>query len=220
MRDLPARRLATTSLCATLVLGMAVPTAVASDHGSSRDVIQVTESHPPTTPVPGADALLTQVQRVAGADGTVAPVTGLLNAVLAADNGRLSADKAAGFNKAVKDAIAKMGGATPTASATSAPGDVLGALQKSVDRLISVSTAGQSGDVLPAARDVLGSLVRVVLAGLIVGGLPHHPGMPVLPSLPPMPSMPAAPSLRPMPVPSTAVTAPSTPTTSPSRPMV
>ncbi|MEU6495882.1 hypothetical protein AB0D09_29330 [Streptomyces sp. NPDC049097] len=219
MRDLPARRLATTSLCATLVLGMAGPTAVASDHGSSRDVIQVTESHPPTSPVPGADAFLTQVQRVAGADGTVAPVTDLLNAVLAADNGRLSADKAAGLGKAVKDAIAKMGGATSTASATSAPGDVLGALQKSVDKLISVSTAGQSGDVLPAARDVLGSLVRVVLAGLIVGGLPHHPGMPVLPSLPPMPTMPATPSLRPMPVPSPAVTAPSTATTSASRPM-
>ncbi|GAA3782128.1 hypothetical protein [Streptomyces chiangmaiensis] len=219
MRDLPARRLATTALCATLVLGTAGPTAVASDRGSTRDLIQATGvTHPAATPVPGSDALLAQVQRLAGADGAVGPVTELLNAVLEADNGQLPADEAARLGKAVKDAIARMGGPTPTASATPAPVDVLDALQKSVDKLVAASTSGESGRVLPAAKDVLGALVRVVLASLVAGRLPHHHDLPPLPSLPPMPSMPPAPSLRPMPVPSPAVTAP--PTATPSRPMI
>ncbi|MGW2934367.1 hypothetical protein ACWDA7_21500 [Streptomyces sp. NPDC001156] len=222
MRALPARRLASSALCATLLLGITGPAAVAAGHDSARGRPQVA-----TAPLPGADALLARAQELSSINSAVVPVTELVTAVLKADNGQLSASDAARLGKAAKDAIAKMGSpaspapmTSPTRSASPAPmtsptrsavlGDALADLQTTVDRLMAAATSGDSTRVLPAAARVLGALVKVVVSDMIEGGLPAMSSLPPTPSLPPMPS------LRPMPSPS--LTAPST--ASPSRPMM
>ncbi|MEU1531205.1 hypothetical protein [Streptomyces fagopyri] len=112
MRVLPARRIATSALCATLLLGIAGPAATAAGSAPARG-----RTHA-AAPVPGADALLTQVQSLANISGVLAPVTDLLNAALKADAGQLSAADAAKLSQAVKDAIAKATATLPAVPAT------------------------------------------------------------------------------------------------------
>ncbi|MGW2828098.1 hypothetical protein [Streptomyces sp. NPDC001286] len=112
MRALPARRIASTALCAALLVGIAAPAAVAAGPAAER---AHAESR---TPVPGADTLLGQVQSLSGLGGVLTPVTDLLSSVLQADNGRLSDTEAAELSTAVKDAIAKVTAAMPTAPST------------------------------------------------------------------------------------------------------
>ncbi|MFD1272727.1 hypothetical protein ACFQ51_15450 [Streptomyces kaempferi] len=69
-------------------------------------------------PVPGADAVLTQVQSLANVSGVLAPVTDLLNAALKADGGQLPAADATKLGQAVKDAIAKATATLPAVPAT------------------------------------------------------------------------------------------------------
>lgn len=112
MRVLPARRIATSALCATLLLGIAGPAAAAAGSAPARG-----RTHA-AAPVPGADALLTQVQSLANISGVLAPVTDLLNAALKADAGQLPAADAAKLSQAVKDAIAKATATLPAVPAT------------------------------------------------------------------------------------------------------
>ncbi|MFD4522444.1 hypothetical protein ACFWP7_00600 [Streptomyces sp. NPDC058470] len=116
MRALPARRIASSALCATLLLGIAAPVAVAADSDSARG-----RTSAAAAPVPGADALLAQVQSLADIGGVLKPVTDLLDAVLKADNGQLSADQAATLGQAVKDAIAKLTAAVPVTPPVAVP---------------------------------------------------------------------------------------------------
>src|SRR4051794_35163090 len=102
MRVLPVRRLASSALCASLLLGIAAPAAMAADSDSTRG-----RTHA-AAPVPGADALLAQVKTLGDIGGVLTPVTDLLNAVLKADSGQLSAADATKLGDAVKDAIAKV----------------------------------------------------------------------------------------------------------------
>ncbi|MER6440329.1 hypothetical protein ABT275_28710 [Streptomyces sp. NPDC001185] len=111
MRALPARRIATSALCATLLLGISGPAAVAAGDGPAR-----VHTHA-AAPVPGADALLTQVQSLANISGVLAPVTDLLSAALKAEGGQLPAADAAKLSQAVKDAIAKATAALPAVPA-------------------------------------------------------------------------------------------------------
>ncbi|MGA4840789.1 hypothetical protein [Streptomyces sp. G45] len=83
MRALPARRIATTALCATLLIGTAGP-AMALESQARPQAAAAKEA-----PVPGADALLGQVKALGDLGGVLTPVTDLLNAALAADNGQL-----------------------------------------------------------------------------------------------------------------------------------
>ncbi|MER6343106.1 hypothetical protein ACWC10_08795 [Streptomyces sp. NPDC001595] len=107
MRRLPVRRIATTTVCAALVLGIAGPAAVAADHERTRTTVQ--------EPVPEAAALLTQNQSLAGLGIVLTPVTDLLDAVLKADNGQLSSADAARLGDAAKESIAKVQEAAPAA---------------------------------------------------------------------------------------------------------
>ncbi|MFD8423486.1 hypothetical protein [Streptomyces sp. NPDC059668] len=111
MRVLPARRIASSALCATLLLGIAGPAAVAAGSDSARG-----RTHA-AAPVPGADALLAQVQSLANISGVLAPVTDLLNAALKADGGQLPAADATKLAQAVKDAIAKATATLPAVPA-------------------------------------------------------------------------------------------------------
>ncbi|MEU2619703.1 hypothetical protein ABZ642_16495 [Streptomyces sp. NPDC007157] len=112
MRALPARRLASTALCALLLAGITGPAAVAADSAHER-------THAMSqAPVPGADALLAQVKSLGNLGAVLKPVTDLLNTVLAADNGQLTPDQATQLGDAVKAAIAQVTAAAPAPAPT------------------------------------------------------------------------------------------------------
>lgn len=114
MRALPARRLASSALCATLVLGITASAALAVDSDSSRGRTQA------TAPVPAADALRAQVKSLDDLAGVLKPVTALLDSVLKADNGQLSDVRAAELGGDVKKSLAKLTAEAPvTRPATS-----------------------------------------------------------------------------------------------------
>ncbi|MCX4700634.1 hypothetical protein [Streptomyces sp. NBC_01373] len=116
MRGLPARRIASSAVCATFLLGLAAPAAVAIEREPAGESVQAA----PRAPVPGADALLAQVKGLADLGGVLTPVTDLLNTVLKADDGQLTAEEATKLGDAVKDAIAKVTAAAPAALAAPA----------------------------------------------------------------------------------------------------
>ncbi|MFJ9146754.1 hypothetical protein ACIRP7_01470 [Streptomyces sp. NPDC102270] len=194
MRGLPARRIASIALCAALLVGMAGPAAVAA--GPARERARTASG----APLPDADTLLTQVKSLGDLGRVLTPVTDLLDSVLEADNGQLSATEANRLGTAVKDAIAK---ATTTAPALPvgtlpaptrsgvntgvAPADVisdaLAALQKAIDELIKAVTSGDAAQVPPAVTGSVTSLVNTVAATLLGGKLPR-PSLPGPPGLP------------------------------------
>ncbi|CAL9459312.1 hypothetical protein [Streptomyces sp. NPDC091294] len=100
---LPARRIATSALCAGLLIGLSGPAVMAADGDSVRERTHAA-SH---APLPDAEELQSQVGSLAGLGGVLTPVTDLLSAVLKADDGQLSATDADKLSAAVKDALAK-----------------------------------------------------------------------------------------------------------------
>ncbi|MET7324330.1 hypothetical protein [Streptomyces sp. NPDC005549] len=120
---LPARRIATSALCAGLLIGLSGPAVMAADGDSVRERAHAA-SH---APLPDAAELQNQVGSLAGLGGVLTPVTDLLGAVLKADDGRLSATDADKLSAAVKDALAKADAAdtdaddTATTPGTSTP---------------------------------------------------------------------------------------------------
>ncbi|MFF4500014.1 hypothetical protein [Streptomyces sp. NPDC001401] len=159
MRALPARRIASTVLCAALLVGIAAPAAVAAEsarertHASSR------------APVPGADELLAQVKSLGDLGGVLTPVAKLLNAVLKADSGQLSVAEAQKLGDAVKDAIAKV---APVAT-KDLKGDALTALKKAVDTLLAAVASGDADKIAPAVTGVVTALGKVLAATTTVG---------------------------------------------------
>jgi hypothetical protein len=121
MRALPARRIASTALCATLLIGIGAQTALAADGDAARERGHAASQ----APVPNADALLAQVKSLGDLGGVVKPVTDLTNAVLKADNGQLPLDEATKLTDAVKEAIAAAAAApapaTPPVSLPTTP---------------------------------------------------------------------------------------------------
>lgn len=121
---LPARRIATTALTAGLLIGLSGPVVMAADGESVRERTHAA-SH---APLPDVAELQSQVGSLAGLGGVLTPVTDLLNAVLKADNGQLSATDADKLAAAVKDALAKADAAdadaddTATTPSTTTPG--------------------------------------------------------------------------------------------------
>ncbi|NEY36649.1 hypothetical protein GTU99_31650, partial [Streptomyces sp. PRKS01-65] len=116
---LPARHIATSAFCATLLLAVTGPVATAADGGSVRERAGVASR----APLPDVGALTAQVQSLSGLGGVVAPVSDLLGAVLKADDGRLTAEQAEQFSKAVEEALAKaQATGMPIAPEVAAPG--------------------------------------------------------------------------------------------------
>ncbi|MEU0741888.1 hypothetical protein [Streptomyces sp. NPDC006134] len=120
---LPARRIATSALCATLLLGVTGPVAMAADGDSDRERTRAASR----APLPGADELNAQIQALSGLGGVVTPVTRLLGAVLKADDGRLTAQQAEQLGNAVDaaidEAVAKVEATgTPTRTDAATPG--------------------------------------------------------------------------------------------------
>ncbi|MEU3728091.1 hypothetical protein AB0E81_01560 [Streptomyces sp. NPDC033538] len=116
---LPARRIATSALCAGLLIGLSGPAVMAADGESARERTHAA-SH---APLPDAAELQSQVGSLAGLGGVLTPVTDLLSAVLEADNGRLTTEEADKLAAAAKDALAKAEAADADADdAVTAPG--------------------------------------------------------------------------------------------------
>ncbi|MEU0024807.1 hypothetical protein [Streptomyces sp. NPDC006335] len=173
MRGLPARRIASTALCAALLVGLAGPAAVA-DPAPERT--QAASS----TPLSDTDALLAQVKSLGDLGGVLTPVTDLLNTVLKADNGRLSPAEATELGTAVKDAIAKVTTTAPAAPGTgtsastapttpvpstlpATPATTLPALTRNDGT--EAAPADVIGDALAALQKAIDELIKAVTSG-------------------------------------------------------
>lgn len=116
---LPARRIAASAFCATVLLAVTGPAATAADGDSVRERTSAASR----APLPDVGALTAQVQSLSGLGGVVAPVSDLLGAVLKADDGRLTKEQAEQFSKAVEEALAKaQATGMPIAPEAAAPG--------------------------------------------------------------------------------------------------
>ncbi|WP_053851139.1 hypothetical protein [Streptomyces sp. NRRL B-24085] len=179
MRGLPARRIASTALCATLLVGLAGPAAVADPAREQAHAVS-------RAPLPDADALLAQVKGLSDLGGVITPVTDLLNTVLKADDGRLPAAQASELGAAVKDAIARAAAtapaspstgtsastattlpAAPTAPAlpaTAAPATTLPAPTRN-GGATGAAPADVIGDALAALQKAIDELIKAVTSG-------------------------------------------------------
>ncbi|MFE0685692.1 hypothetical protein ACFW17_33480 [Streptomyces sp. NPDC058961] len=191
MRARTPRRLAAVALSTAIVIGSA-GTAMAA--GSPPPRAARAEA-----PVPGADSLLGQAQRLNGLGGVLTPVTDLLTGVL---KGASPADTAALAGKATAalDAVQQAApAATPPAAAgpaavplggpeqdavlAAARDDAVATVKKGIDDLVKAVTSLNVGGVLPAATSVVTGLVGLVLTTVTGGGLPV-PDLPGLPKVP------------------------------------
>ncbi|MEU5630233.1 hypothetical protein ACH47C_01495 [Streptomyces rishiriensis] len=210
MRGLPVRRIASTALCASLVLGLAAPAAMASDTATARERVAAASD----APVPGVAALRAQGKGLVDLSTVLAPVTETLDTVLKADDGRLTPGRATQLGDAVRTAVAKITAAAPAAPAAVPPSlakgavdsgtkaaadpvsDALAAVQKAVDSLLTAATSLDVGQVVSAVTGVLDGLLDLLSSTL--NGLGLSP--PSLPSLPAEAAeAPAAPALPPPP---------------------
>ncbi|MEU2559711.1 hypothetical protein ABZ626_10310 [Streptomyces longispororuber] len=112
VRRTAARRITTTALCATLLLGVTGP--VLALQAAARE-------DPPAAgaPAPEADKLLAQAAALAGLGTVLTPVTDLVTQVLKADNGRLDPEQAKKLGDAVGEALDKLKTAEAEPPATS-----------------------------------------------------------------------------------------------------
>ncbi|WP_329410043.1 hypothetical protein OG802_12485 [Streptomyces sp. NBC_00704] len=217
MRGLPVRRIASTALCASLVLGLAAPAAMAADGATARERVAAASD----APVPGSAALLAQGKGLGDLSTVLAPVTQTLTTVLKADEGRLTPGEATRLGDAVKTAVAKITAETPVApAAPAAPAavppalakgpdsgakaaadpvsDALAAVQKAVDALLAAATSLDVGQIVSAVGGVLDGLLDLLSSTLDGLGL----SLPALPSLPAEAAQaPATPALPPPPPP-------------------
>ncbi|MFE1590629.1 hypothetical protein ACFW6Q_33655 [Streptomyces sp. NPDC058737] len=210
---LPARRIATSALCAGLLIGLSGPAVMAADGDSVRERTHAASR----APLPDADELQSQVGSLAGLGGVLTPVTDMLTAILKADNGQLSAADAEKLSAAVEDALAKAeavdtdaddaavtapeaGTDTPvtlpapvtaqnedgTAAASDLSATAQAELQKQIDALVKATTSGTADQVSPAVEDVMTGIVNVVAATLVGNGLPAADlaGLPGVPTAP------------------------------------
>src|SRR3954453_22271184 len=111
MPALSARHIGSSALCATLLIGITGPAAVAANAAREASTAASTDAR-----LARADALLAKVRNING--GEFAPVADLLDAVLKADNGRLPPDEARKLGAAAKRALAEASAKAPASSAT------------------------------------------------------------------------------------------------------
>ncbi|MEV4230245.1 hypothetical protein AB0J81_24710 [Streptomyces bobili] len=223
MRGLPVRRTALTALCATLVLGIAAPTALAADGEATRERTHAV----PSAPLTGADALLARARVLDEARPVFTPVTDLLDASLRSGGDRLGADRARRLGAAAEEALTEVTKAaaptgTPPSAGTRAQNrtadvtdDVLADVQKQVDALLAAATSGDVGQILSSATSLVNGLVDMVTSlvdGLSLPALEDL--LPELPALPETPELPTTPEL-PVEAPALPATTPELPVTLP-----
>ncbi|MFJ2262016.1 hypothetical protein ACIOKD_27410 [Streptomyces sp. NPDC087844] len=185
MRALPARRIATSALCATFLLGIAGPVAVAADHDPARDTraaaipVTAVPAAAVRAPVPEADALLAQATGLGDVAGVLKPVTDLLTAALKADSGKLPAADAEKFGDAVKEAIAKATASAPAAPQTP-PAKTPAVPQTPAEQAPAEVNSPADPKVPPVPQSPADPKVPAAPPSI----LPALPGAPALPALP------------------------------------
>ncbi|MFD7277017.1 hypothetical protein ACFV80_08135 [Streptomyces sp. NPDC059862] len=184
MRALPARRMASSALCAALLVGITGPVAMAADSTRER-----TRTASPDARLPGADTLHAQVRKLNALGSEFAPVTELLNAVLKADDHQLSAAEARKLGDAAKAALAKVAAKAPATSAPTAgvlprdtdltsdddtdlTNDELDAMEEAIDSLVEVATTSDDESQVLLSVDDLLNEVWGLIDGLLGTGLP------------------------------------------------
>ncbi|MEU0117467.1 hypothetical protein ABZ137_28185 [Streptomyces bobili] len=227
MRGLPVRRIASTALCATFVLGIATPAALAVDGDATRDRTRAV----PSAPLTGADTLLARARTLDRVQPLLTPVTDLLDTSLKPDGGRLDADRARRLGVAAEEALTEVTKAvaptgTPPRAGTGARAraadtadDVLAAVQKQVDALLAAATSGDLSQILPTATSLvtgLSDLVTSLVDGLSLPALedllPEAPTLPTTPALPvETPALPDSTPELPVTLPAAATELPLTP---------
>ncbi|MET8562482.1 hypothetical protein ABZV75_18450 [Streptomyces flaveolus] len=177
MRVLPTRRLASTALCAAVLVAVTGPAALAAHS------VQERERAVSQAAVPGAEKLLAQVRSLGAADPALHPVVELVDQAL--KKGTLPADQAKRLGDAAKKAVAEAAAhpaalatpttaptlaATPTASGSPTTAATSSALAhpsaaSSPSLPVTPARAAAGGDAKqPAARDLSGDLQTVVQA--------------------------------------------------------
>ncbi|MFG3264846.1 MULTISPECIES: hypothetical protein [Streptomyces] len=230
MRGLPVRRTALTALCATLVLGIAAPTALAADGEATRERTHAV----PGAPLTGADALLARARALDEVQPVLTPVTDLLDTSLRSGGDRIGADRARRLGAAAEEALTEVTkAAAPTGTPPSADtrarnraadvtddvlAGVLADVQKQVDALLA-ATSGDVGQILASATSLVNGLTDMVTSlvdGLSLPALEDL--LPELPALPETPELPTTPEL-PVETPELPVEAPALPATTPELPV-
>ncbi|MEU5578683.1 hypothetical protein ABZ791_21565 [Streptomyces huasconensis] len=220
MRALSTRRIATSALCATLLLGAAGTAFAFADDDTPRD--ETRNAH--RAPAPAPETLLAQAEQLRDAAGVITPASDLLTAVLKAPGNKLSPAEIKKHREAMRRAVDAAGATTtvpesPAAPAaqppqtsqlpqtqmperpvgtaardTKAPADprasALTALHQADAKLLRAAAAGDAAAVRAHAPAVVTGMVNVAAATLLAGGLPA----PTLPGLPPLPTAPAGPA--------------------------
>ncbi|MEU3410478.1 hypothetical protein ABZ760_04265 [Streptomyces sp. NPDC006658] len=142
MRDLPVRRLASTVLCASVLVGITGPVALAADtageHGRTASRVSV--------PAAEKDRLLTRARALGRTHPELGPVVELLSRSL--EEGRLPAGEAGRLGEAAKEAIVRAAG-TAGAQSPAAP--------------VTVRHASAGA---PMARDVLDDTIGGLLTAI------------------------------------------------------
>ncbi|AOR34210.1 hypothetical protein BFF78_26970 [Streptomyces fodineus] len=166
----PVRRIASIALSAALLAGATGPVAFAADSTPERAHTAA------SAPVPGADKLLAQVNTLGHFGTLLEPVSNLLNTVLKADKGQLSADQATKLVQAAKDAVTKVATSAPASDPMSPPSktdadakaradrvsDAKATLTKALDTLQKATTSGDGDQVTGAAHGVLSGLLGLL----------------------------------------------------------
>ncbi|MEU4271990.1 hypothetical protein [Streptomyces sp. NPDC026092] len=144
MRPLALSRLTALAISAAITLGTAGP-ALADDHRPSRITAPAARA-----PLPDAAALLAQTKALGDMSSVTAPVTELLAAVLAADDGQLPAADAEALKAKITAAIDAAKGTVP-APAVEAPTVAAPAVQAPAAAAPAAVAPGVQAPALPLA---------------------------------------------------------------------
>ncbi|UFQ17080.1 MULTISPECIES: hypothetical protein [Streptomyces] len=211
MRALSTRRIATSALCVTLLLGTAGTAFAFAADDAPRD--ETRNAH--RAPAPAPETLLAQAEQLRDAAGVITPASDLLTAVLKAPGNKLSPAEIKKHREAMRRAVDAAGATTTVPESPAAPvaqppqtperpvgaaardikapadprASALTALHQADAKLLRAAAAGDAAAVRAQAPAVVTGMVNVAAATLLAGGLPA----PTLPGLPP-PTAPATPA--------------------------
>jgi hypothetical protein len=163
MPALPVRRLVTSTLCASLLIGAAVP-AFAANSADAHARPTFVSSDLPADPDPGA-APPQQSGLLGGLTGILAPITSLLTGLLGAPLGQMTPQDTQDAQKhadAIRAALPK----TPRDGQTEAMAE----LQSAIDELVKAAASGDARAATPRLSKAVSELVASLTSQELDGG--------------------------------------------------
>ncbi|MFD3521994.1 hypothetical protein [Streptomyces sp. NPDC058653] len=206
MRSHVSSRAAAAAVCAVLVLGTAGTAAAVTVQETPVGV----GAEATRAPIADAEALKQQTRTLSSLSDAIKPVTALLDSVIAADNGQISAADVQKHQKAIKkaldavknaasaapakpaapmagmDAVTTMGADDKAQAAADLTAEAVACVQRSTDALLKATTTKDANAVATQSKAVVTSLVNLTAALVMNGRLPA-PNLPGLPELPKQP---------------------------------